>query len=62
MSAGGEIKLMPVMVDRVALGPLVAEDVPVLVAEDKLPISLLGQSYLSRVGTVSITGDTMTLQ
>jgi aspartyl protease family protein len=62
MSAGGEIKLMPAMVDRLALGPLVADDVPVLVAKDKLPISLLGQSYLSRVGTVAISGDTMTLQ
>lgn len=60
--AGGELQLMPIIADRVALGPLVADKVPMLVAKDKLTVSLLGQSYLSRIKTVSISGDTMTLQ
>jgi aspartyl protease family protein len=61
-SAGGEIQLMPTMAHSIALGPLVANDVPVLVAKDQLPISLLGQSFLSRIGTVSITGNMLTLR
>lgn len=59
---GGEIPLMPSTADRLTLGPIVARDVPLMVAKKDLPISLLGQSYLSGLGAVSISGDTMTLQ
>jgi aspartyl protease family protein len=61
-TAGGDVPLMPATASRVALGSFAASDVPVLVAKDQLGISLLGQSYLSRIGTVSITGDVMTLR
>jgi aspartyl protease family protein len=61
-TAGGDVQLMPATANRVALGSFAASDVPVLVAKDQLGISLLGQSYLSRIGTVSITGDVMTLR
>jgi aspartyl protease family protein len=61
-SAGGDIPLMPTIANRMAVGPLIANDIPVLVAKDKLSISLLGQSFLARIGTVSITGDTMMLR
>jgi len=61
-TAGGDVLLMPAVASRVALGSFAASDVPVLVAKDQLGISLLGQSYLSRIGTVSITGDVMTLR
>jgi aspartyl protease family protein len=61
--AGGEIKLMPVEVSRLTLGPVALDNVPVLVAEDgKLPVSLLGQSFLQRAGTVTIEGDRLTLR
>jgi aspartyl protease family protein len=62
VGVGGEVQLMPATVSRLALGPLSASNVPVMVAKDKLSVSLLGQSYLARIGTVSITGDTMTLK
>ena len=62
VGAGGTVKLMPATATRLALGPLVADNVPVMVAQDGLPVSLLGQSYLSRIGNVSIEGDTMTLR
>jgi aspartyl protease family protein len=61
-TAGGDVQLMPTTVSRLGVGPLVANDVPLLVARDKLGISLLGQSYLSRIGSVSIAGDIMTLR
>lgn len=61
-TAGGEIALHPVTINRLALGPLVARDVPAMVAENDLPISLLGQSFLSRVGHVEIAGDEMRLR
>ena len=62
VGAGGEVKLMPVTIDRLALGPLSANNVPGMVAEKGLPISLLGQSYLSRVGSVAISQDRLTLR
>jgi aspartyl protease family protein len=60
--AGGEVRLMPVTITRLAVGPVGAEQVPAMVAEDGLQVSLLGQTYLQRVGTVTIEGDRMVLR
>lgn len=62
LAAGGEVRLMPVTLDRVALGPMSASNVPAMVAEEGLPVSLLGQSYLARIGSVEIRGDRMVLR
>lgn len=59
--AGGTVRLMPTTLGRVALGPLSANNVPAMVAEDGLPVSLMGQSFLARIGTVTIRGDEMVL-
>jgi aspartyl protease family protein len=61
IGAGGEIEVVPVTIDRIAIGALAARDVRAAVAED-LPVSLLGQSFLSQVGTVEISGDRMVLR
>jgi len=61
MAAGGEIEVIPVTIDRIAVGPLAASGVEGAVIED-LPVSLLGQSFLARVGTVEIRGDRMVLR
>jgi len=61
IGAGGEIEVVPVTIDRIAIGSLAARDVRAAVAED-LPVSLLGQSFLSQVGTVEISGDRMVLR
>lgn len=63
IGAGGEVRLMPVVLNQVAMGPIVATGVEAYVAEEgSLPVSLLGQSYLSRIGSVSISGDEMVLR
>jgi len=59
--AGGEIEVIPVSIDRIALGPLEARSVRGAVA-DGLPVSLLGQSFLGQIGTVEIRGDAMVLR
>jgi aspartyl protease family protein len=59
--AGGAIEVVPIMIERIAAGPLEARNVEGAVARD-LPISLLGQSFLSRVGNVQISGDRLTLR
>jgi aspartyl protease family protein len=59
--AGGAIEVVPVTIDRIAVGPLEARNVEGAVARE-LPISLLGQSFLSRVGNVQISGDRMILR
>jgi aspartyl protease family protein len=59
--AGGAIEVIPVTIERIAAGPLEARGVDGAVARD-LPISLLGQSFLSRVGNVQISGDRMVLR
>jgi len=61
MAAGGEIEVVPVVIDRLALGPLSANAVEGAVVEN-LPVSLLGQSFLARVGTVEIRDDRMVLR
>ena len=63
VGVGGEVRLMPAEVARFSLGQVALDNVPVLVAEEgQLPISLLGQAFLSRVGTVAIEGDRLTLR
>jgi len=61
MGAGGAFEITPVTIDRIAIGALTATDVQGAVA-DELSVSLLGQSFLSRVGTVEISGDRMVLR
>lgn len=60
--AGGELRLKPVTLDRVAIGPVAATGVQAVIAEDRLPVSLVGQSFLSRVSRVEIVGDRMVLR
>jgi aspartyl protease family protein len=61
MGVGGPVEVTPVVLDRIAVGGIEARSVQAAVAED-LPVSLLGQSYLERVGSVEIRGDTMVLR
>jgi aspartyl protease family protein len=61
MGAGGSVEVVPVTIDRLAIGPLEARGVRGAVA-DQLPVSLLGQSYLEQVGSVEIRGDRMVLR
>ena len=60
-TAGGTVEVIPVSIERLAIGPIEARDVRGAVA-DALPVSLLGQSFLSQVATVEISGDRMTLR
>lgn len=62
IGAGGRVRLMPTAIGRLALGSLEASDVPAMVAESGLPVSLLGQSYLAKIGSVSIQGNLMVLR
>ena len=63
VGAGGEVRLMPTILTRLTLGPVAADNVPAMVAEQgKIPVSLLGQSFLARTGSVTIAGDTMILR
>ena len=59
--ASGEVWGHIVRLNRVELGPKLASDTPAVVLEggDR---SLLGQSFLSRFGSVEIHGDLMTLR
>jgi aspartyl protease family protein len=61
MGVGGPIEVTPVTLDRVAIGGIEARGIQGAVAEE-LPVSLLGQSYLQRVGSVEIRGDRMVLR
>ena len=61
MSAGGPVAAVPVTIDRVAVGALAATNVEGAVIEE-LGVSLLGQSFLERVGSVEIRGDRMVLR
>jgi aspartyl protease family protein len=63
VGAGGEVRLMPATIARLALGPIAADNVPIMVAEEgKLPVSLLGQSFLARTGSVTMSGDTLVVR
>ena len=60
--AGGALALKPVMLDRVIVGTTDAANVEGVIVNSDMKVSLLGQSWLRRVGTVEITGDRMVLR
>jgi aspartyl protease family protein len=62
ITPSGRVRLMPVTIARFGLGPVSTEHVQAMVAEGGMPVSLLGQSYLARLRTVSIEGDRMVLR
>jgi len=59
--ATGEVLGMRTVLPRVSLGGFEAENIDAVIVPEGLPISLLGQSFLSKVETVKITGDQMAL-
>jgi aspartyl protease family protein len=61
-TAGGQVKLKPVTLDRVTLGALEANQVEAAIVGEGLGQSLLGQSWLRQVGKVTIEGDRMVLR
>lgn len=59
--ASGPVRGQPVMLDRVEVGGKEVQGVRAVVLEG-LDVSLLGQSYLGRISSVQMSGDTMTLR
>jgi aspartyl protease family protein len=59
--ASGDVYGVPVTIDRIDVGGIEARRVPGVVVPDGLDISLLGQSFLSKVKRVEVAGDTMVL-
>lgn len=61
-TAGGDVPMRTVMLDRVEVGGIEARDVSAAVVDADMGVSLLGQSYLSRLDAVNVEGDTMSLR
>jgi aspartyl protease family protein len=59
--ASGDVYGVPVTLDRIDVGGIEARRVPAVVVPEGLDISLLGQSFLSKVNRVEVAGDTMVL-
>jgi aspartyl protease family protein len=59
--ASGDVYGVPVMLDHVQLGDLEASGVAAIVVPEGLGISLLGQSFLSRIEKVEMEQDRMVL-
>ncbi|MDZ3832546.1 MAG: TIGR02281 family clan AA aspartic protease [Sphingopyxis sp.] len=61
-TAGGVVPLRPVMIDRIDIDGVEVRRVQAAVIDADMGVSLLGQSYLSRLDAVEVEGDTMTLR
>jgi len=59
--ANGTVLGVPVMLERVQLGQLEAQGIEAVVIPEGLDVSLLGQSFLSRIQRVEIEQDRMLL-
>lgn len=60
--ASGDVRGQQVTIHRLSIGQKEAWDVDSVVVADGLDVSLLGQSYLGQIGSVSIANDKMTLR
>ena len=61
-TAGGDVPVRPVMLDSVEVDGIEVRGVEAAVIDADIGFSLLGQSYLSKLGAVNVEGDTMTLR
>jgi aspartyl protease family protein len=58
----GVVLVAPALLPEIAIGDIVVRDVrAVVVPEDKLQVSLLGMSFLSRLSHFEVTGDRLVL-
>lgn len=63
LTANGSALGAPVLLSKVAVGDIEVDNVEaVVVPEDKLPISLLGMSFLSKLSYLHESGGTLTLK
>lgn len=61
-TAGGVVPMRPVMLSSIDVDGVEVRNVQAAVIDADMPASLLGQSYLAKLDTVSIEGDRMTLR
>ncbi len=59
--ASGTVHGVPVMLDRIEINGLEVRGVPAAIIPEGLDVSLLGQSYLSKIDKVEISEDQMRL-
>lgn len=59
--ASGDVYGTVIKLGSLTIGEHEVRDIEAAIIADGLDVSLLGQSWLSRIGTVQISGDTMTL-
>ena len=59
--ANGVVRGVKTTIDDLALGGFRSSNVPAVIIPEGLPVSLLGQSFLSRIENVEIAGDRMVL-
>ncbi len=59
--ASGDVIGKPIMLDRVRIGDLEVTNVRAVIVPEGLDVSLLGQSFLSKIDNVNISGNRMTL-
>lgn len=61
-TAGGDVPMRTVMLESVEIEGLEVRQVQAAVVDADMGVSLLGQSYLSRLAAVNVEGNTMTLR
>lgn len=61
-TAGGDVPMRSVTLDSVEVAGIAVRRVRAAVIDADMGVSLLGQSYLSRLDAVNVEGDTMTLR
>ena len=58
----GPVKGKAVTIARLSVGDISAENVPAVIIPEGLPVSLLGQAFLSKIAHVTISDNRMTLK
>lgn len=61
-TAGGDVPMRTVMLDSVEVEGIEVRGVQAAVVDAEMGVSLLGQSFLSKLDAVNVEGDTMTLR
>lgn len=60
-TANGQVRTAPIRLDVIAVGELRDQNVPAMVTEGDMDISLLGMAYLERFAKIEISGNKLVL-
>jgi aspartyl protease family protein len=61
-TANGRVRGAPIIINEFKLGPITVQDLPAVVNETEMPVSLLGMEFMNRLKSWRVENGRLTLE